>query len=289
MILVTGASGFVGRNLVKELVKRKKVRCLVRQTSNTRQLKGTELFYGDILDKESLFKATKGISIVIHLVAVIGSADYKLNYETHVTGAKNLIEACKKNHVKRMVVISTTSTLAKIRNDYGTTKAMADQLFANSGLAITTLKPDFIYGKDGNGFMKLVDAIKKRPFMPSIGSGKYRKQPVHIDDVVAAIISSMDKKFIGKTYIVASEYPIEFDTMIKMIMKQLGVKKPIVHVPVKLLLAASYIMKVKKNPLLTKTVVLGLSQDCVYNVQPLIKELKIVPRSFEDGLKEVLN
>ena len=289
MILVTGASGFVGRNLVKKLVKKEKIRCLVRHTSNTRQLKGTELFYGNMLDKESLFKATKDVSVVIHLVAVIGSADYKLNFETHVTGAKNLIEACKKNRVKRVIVISTTSTLAKIRNNYGTTKAMADQLFAKSGLAITTIKPDFIYGKDGNGFIKLVDTIKKRPFMPSLGSGKYRKQPVHIDDVVAAIINAMNKKFIGKTYIVASEKPIEIDTMIKMIMKRLGIKKPIIHIPIKFLLAASYVMKMKKNPLLTKTVVLGLSQDCVYDVQPLIKELKVIPRSFEDGLKEVLN
>lgn len=277
-ILVTGASGFVGRHLVKELLRRrKKVRCFMRSSG------------GDITDKESLIKAVKGVRAVVHLVAVIGSADYKLNYKTHVEGAKNLIDACKASNVKRLIVVSTVATLAKRRSAYGITKAMADELFMKSGLGVTILKPDFIYGVDGRGFMALVNVIKGRRFVPIIGDGRNRRQPVHVDDVVAAIISSLkNKKSTGKTYIVASEKPLEFNTMVDMIMAHLGIEKRKIHLPMTAAMLLAAAMKISRRTVLTKTVVLGISQDCSYDVSPMIRELGVRPRSFGRGLKEVL-
>ena len=74
--LVTGASGFIGKHLVRTLVEQgREVRCLVRKTSNTQYLKdlGVEFFYGDLLKKDSLEDIAKGINIVYHLAGEIYS------------------------------------------------------------------------------------------------------------------------------------------------------------------------------------------------------------------------
>ncbi|MBS3051668.1 MAG: NAD(P)H-binding protein, partial [Candidatus Aenigmarchaeota archaeon] len=113
MILITGASGFVGRNLVRRLNPRSNVRCLVRKSSDTAGLEGCELVEGDITDPVSLLEATKGVEAVIHLVAALGASTYRENYDVHVTGAKNLVDACKANGVRRIVVASTVATLAE--------------------------------------------------------------------------------------------------------------------------------------------------------------------------------
>lgn len=288
MILITGASGFVGRHLIKQLTPKSNVRCLVRSTSDTSGLEGCELAKGDITNIDSLVNATKGVDAVIHMVAALGASDYNENYNVHVTGAKNLIDACKINNVKRIVVISSVATLAKRKSDYGVTKAMADELFLKSGLDVTILKPDFIYGPDGKGFLTLVDVIKNGKFIPVVGDGKYRRQPIHVDDVAAAIFKSLDDKAIGKTYIIASKGPIEFDTMVDMIAEKLGVKKRKVHFPLWFLLFAAKLMKISKNPRLTQTVVLGIAQDRAADITPMVNELGVKPRSFKEGLKETM-
>lgn len=289
MILITGASGFVGRNLVKQLAPRSNIRCLVRKTSDVSALSGCELTEGDINDYNSLVSATKGVDAVVHLVAALGASSYRENFDVHVRGAKNLVNACKANGVKRLVVASTVATLADRKSDYGVTKAMADEIFMESGLDVTILKPDFIYGKDGKGFLTLVDVIRKHRFIPIPGNGRYRRQPVHVDDVCKALYSALvSRDAIGKTYIVASEEPIEFNIMVDKIMEHVGVKKPKVHLPISLLLLLSKLAKLKKGSRLNQTVVLGIAQDRAEDVTPLIKELGVKPVSFEEGLEKSL-
>ena len=289
MILITGASGFVGRNLVKHIEPRSSLRCLVRKISNTAGLEGCQLAYGDITDYDSLVTATKGVDAVVHLVAALSASNYEQNYEVHVAGAEKLIEACKTNGVKRVVVASTVATLADRKSNYGTTKRMADELFLRSGLDVTILRPDFIYGRDGDGFNKLVNIIKNSRFVPIPGDGRYRRQPVHVDDVCRTFYSALtNPAAIGKTYIVASEKPIAFDSMVDMIMEKLALRKRKIHIPISLLLSLAKIMKLAKNPRLTQTVVLGIAQDRAEDVTPMISELGVRPVSFKEGLEKSL-
>ena len=288
MILITGGSRFVGCHLIARLEPKNSIRCLVRKTSSAAGLEGCQMAYGDINNMDSLIKATKGIDAVVHLVAALGASNYGENYKVHVEGAKNLIEACKVNKVNRIVVASSVATLAERKSDYGTTKAMADELFLASGLDVTILKPDFIYGKDGKGFMTLVNVISRKRIIPIVGDGRYRRQPVHVDDVAAAIFKSLSSKAIGKTYIIASKEPIEFNVMVDMIANKLEIKKRKVHFPIWFLLFAAKLAKIKKNPMLTQTVILGIAQDRCADISPMINELGVKPRSFREGLDEVL-
>ncbi|MDD5087034.1 MAG: NAD-dependent epimerase/dehydratase family protein, partial [Candidatus Nanoarchaeia archaeon] len=115
-VLVTGATGFIGSNLVDELVKKKKkVRILTRKTNKTEKFEslGIEVFNGCLEDYDSLLNATKNIDAVYHLAAMLGSPEipYKKIYDVNVKGTENLVRACEKNNVKRFVLISSVAAM----------------------------------------------------------------------------------------------------------------------------------------------------------------------------------
>ena len=165
---------------------------------------------------------------------------------------------------------------------------MAEEFFLQSGLDVTILKPDFIYGRGGKGFMTLVNVIRNSRMVPIPGDGTYRRQPIHVDDAALAFFRALKDEAIGKTYIIAGREPIGFNQMVGMIMDKLAVKKRTVHIPIWIMLLAAKMMKAAKNPRLTQTVVLGIAQDRAADISPMINELGINPVSFGEGLKKSL-
>jgi dihydroflavonol-4-reductase len=116
-ILVTGATGFLGSHVARELVSRgESVRVLVRASSNLRALEGipTERIRGDLRDRASLDRALEGVQRVFHV-----AADYRLwardpreIYESNVTGTQNLLDSSRRAGVDRFIYTSTVATIA---------------------------------------------------------------------------------------------------------------------------------------------------------------------------------
>ncbi len=288
-VFVTGASGFVGRYLIPELIKLNyEVTIFVRENSFLDNVKDLpiQIRKGDILNKQELEAALPKEAVVVHLAALLRNATYGEYYDIHVEGTKNLIAACKEKGIKRIIAISTTSTLAQKRTPYGETKKIADLLFQASKLDITILKPDFIYGKGGPGFTNIVNIVKKFPIIPVIGDGKYRKQPIHVTDVVKAILSALEyHTTIGKSYVVAGNESIPFEDIIKAIKEELQIKKTIFHLPKLPFYSLAYVLRNRKNAPFTKTSLEGLFQDCHFDITSLKEELHVIPMKFNDGLK----
>ena len=114
MNLVTGATGLLGSHIVEKLKEQgQPVRALVRKGSDTRVLEnwGVELAYGDVTDLESVIAACKGVTTVYHSAAAVGDWGSWENYFVPVTigGSKNMIEAARKNNIKRFLHISSIS------------------------------------------------------------------------------------------------------------------------------------------------------------------------------------
>lgn len=289
-ILVTGATGFIGKNLVKELVKKKyNLICLVRKTSKTDLLDRLKVkkVFGELEDKESLIKATKNIDMVIHLAAAVGVVDQKVNYETNVEGTKNLVEACRKNGVKKIIFLSTISAILKKKRAYGSTKLEAEKVIINSGLKYVILRPTLVHGKGSKQIEKIKELIKKYPIIPIIGSGKCVMQPVSISDVTKSIIKSLDVKEKDKIYNIGGATKISFSEIIDKIAEEMDIKKPKIHIPTWIcLICAFFLEKTMKNPPLTINHIYALNQDSTTDITPIIKELGIKPKCFEDILNE---
>jgi len=115
-VLVTGATGFVGANVTRRLVADGcRVRVLARPTSSLQALEGcpTQLVRGDILEPDSLRPAVEGCGLVFHV-----AADYRLwardpaeIYRNNVEGTRNVLEACARSGVERLVYTSSVGTL----------------------------------------------------------------------------------------------------------------------------------------------------------------------------------
>jgi nucleoside-diphosphate-sugar epimerase len=126
-ILVTGATGFLGKHLV-ELLKPKKrsprLRVFCRGLSPWEQDPAVEMVHGDIVNRQQVEQAAEGVSEIYHLAGVVSrdAKDQDLLYETHIEGTRNVCEAALKHKVKKVVAVSSSGTIA-----VGTTPEVHDE------------------------------------------------------------------------------------------------------------------------------------------------------------------
>ena len=230
-ILITGSTGNVGKALVKHFISKYNkynILCLARK-------KRTEKHYihGNLNDYNSLLKATKKVDIVIHLAAATKGSIKELE-NVNVKGTANLIRACEKNNVKKIVFISSLD--AMFDTPYGVSKKKAEDIVKSSKLDYIILRPSLIYGKHlENGLAPLITIIKKSYFIPIIGSGKNKYQPIYIYDLVAVIEKIIkSSRFPKNTYFVAGPDVVSFEKLIDLISQILRKKAVKIHIPVPL-------------------------------------------------------
>lgn len=277
-ILITGASGFIGKNLIPYL---KKNGYSITTFSKS---KG-----GDILDASNLQRALANCFAVIHL-AVIKNGVHA--YKVNVGGARNLIACCKNAGVKRIINISSQSTKIRMKGSYGDSKSQADKLFAASGLDVTTLLVSVICSLDDAClFGQITKYIQKLPIIPTMGSGEWRSNPISLADLCEIITKCLDSpKTIGKTYDVGGLISVSFNELIQKIQKYTDTSKPIIHIPFQIsILIARLAELVFPAPPLTLNNVLGSNQNTYCDPSKLYSDIKFVPKSLDDNLQYMFN
>ncbi len=290
MLFVTGATGFVGQNLMEKLVNEKiKTRCLVRDKSKISESNKVEIIQGDISDKAILYKATQNVETVIHLAAVIKSSSADEFIKVNVEGTRNLIEACIKSRVRRIIYVSSLDATLSRTNIYGKTKAMGEDVIRNSGLDYIILRPALIYGKGSKDIGMLSKFIKKYPFIPVVGSGEGRLQPVYIDDICNIIIKLIKSDIRNKTYSIAGEQKITLNGLIDKIAENFSKKVINIRIPLWLLwLPLKLYGIVITNSHINYESLSLLEQDKICDIDEIKKDFNFKPVSLDDGLKLVL-
>ena len=214
-VLVTGASGFVGSHIVVALQENGvPVRGLVRSSSETSLLRscGVPLVQGDLLDLDSLRKATRGVETVYHAAAVLpgsrhpllpkAKCDSAMMKRVNVQGTQNILIACVENRVRRVVLLSSVSVYlpgpGPITEEagtggscaYGQSKADAEaavRAYAmQHDLEWVILRPCTIYGERGNGFTRLLLRILGLPVVIVSDNDWPSLELVHVADVATA-------------------------------------------------------------------------------------------------------
>lgn len=293
MIVVTGASGFIGSNLVKKLAKRgQQVTCFVRKTSDTSYLNSlpVKIVEGDIQDVSSLKKILEKGDTLVHLAAVTSetSPDYSTSRKINVEGTRRLLDLSKEKGVKRFITLSSESTKRKIKGAYAQTKAEADQLIRDSGVPYTILRPSIVYGAGSGGlFQKTLSYIETLPIIPIVGSGKQEIIPIHVDDVTDAIIATLDKEnTLNKEYDLTGATTLTFNQFFTEIMNECGIKKRKLNIPFFAIYAAAKMMAlVMKNPPVTTDNLLGLKQEVSMSYKQAKNDFNFKPLTFKQGLK----
>lgn len=320
-ILVTGATGFVGKHLVPKLLENGfDVTCLVRSKEKAYELKkdfNVEIIIGDITKVETLKGLSDGIDYVVHLAAmghVSSVTEESFNHFVSINeeGTENLVsEFAGSTQLKKFIHFSSTAAMGYIKTPIQNEKSITNPVtpyqksknrselivnkaYEQNNFPSMIIRPCMIYGPGGYGeFYKFCKLMKKGIF-PKVGLGLNLTPLVFVEDVVMAVIQAIRNGQIGNTYIIASEKSIPMDELHDLIMKSMGKKAPYIYIPVIFALIGAKLIEVLfpmlgKEPPVSYQNIKSTITDRTFDISKAVNDLGYQQRfSFEKGIEETI-
>jgi dihydroflavonol-4-reductase len=262
--LVTGATGFIGGNLVRELLKQGyQVRALVRKGSSQRNIGSldVDVVLGDLRDRDSLEKALEGCDVLFHVAAAytFWCPDPKVVYETNVKGTENILAAARDKRIKKVIYTSTESTIGIADGCLGTeameasldclpghykkSKYLAEKLalkMCQQGLPLVVVNPTMPVGswdiKPTPTGQVIVDFLNcKMPACVNTGLNV-----VDVNDVARGHILALEKGRLGERYILGNRN-LTLREILAILERITGIKAPRFDIPIWLALGAAHV------------------------------------------------
>ena len=222
-VVVTGANGFVGKNIRKFLYKNK-VRVLGISRKNFIKYSTETKAQSKNLLEQRLQKKLKNYDALVHLIGIGIESSGSTFEEINVNLTKNTIKLCKKSGIKKIIYISGLGVSKNNTSNYFTSKYKAEQEIINSGLDYTIFRASYIIGKTDHLTKSLSKQMKKGVIIIP-GSGKYQLQPIFVEDVAKIILKSiLEKKFSKKILDLVGPRKISFEDFVKLFSKNTKVK-----------------------------------------------------------------
>lgn len=255
MILVTGASGFVGGHVVRALAGAgESVRALVRDAHGASRLDGVdcELVRGDVTDVASLRAAVEGCTTVVHLVAILTGkpADFE---RVMTKGTASLLEVARRGGVTRFVQMSALGTSEETKNavPYYRAKWAMEEAVRASGLGHAILRPSFVFAGDGGALAQFSRIARLAPVTPVIGSGKQRLQPIWADDLARAVTLAVrgDADILVE---LGGPDIVDWNEFWARLKNALGTRRPALHLPLWLMRPQAAVLERLPRPPVTR-------------------------------------
>ncbi len=292
--MVTGSSGFLGRNVVKALRTRgESVRCLVRSPSRARVVTdyGVELAYGDVLDPASLKDAMRGVDAVAHLVAIIRERGRNTFDRVNRQGTETVVQAARDEGVRHIVHVSAIGVQENQAYPYLYSKWLGEQEVIRGGVAYTIIRPSILFGPGDEFINTLAGVVKSFPVAPVAGDGRVRFQPISVEDVggIVSLVAG-NHRFGGKIIEVGGPDHLTYNEILDIIARTLGVRRVKVHLPAPLMRLLTRVMEaVIPNPPATTSQLEMLSLDNVTDLGSVERNFRMRPRPLEGNIGYIRN
>lgn len=290
-VFLTGATGFVGQEVLKQLVAEKiSVRCLVRPGSESSlpELPGVEIHRGDATIPDSFAGSLKGCQAIINLIGIIREFPGRgITFQKmHVEATSNLVAAAQEQGVKRFIQMSANGTRPDGVTPYHQTKWQAEETIRNSALDWTIFRPSLIYGPHDLFVNMLAGMMRKLPMMPVMGNGKYQLQPVSVEDVARGFVLSLSKTdSIGQVYHCGGPKRLSYNQVLDSIGKALGKASVFkIHQPLLLMRPIISMMEGFSFFPITKGQLQMLLEENCCDPEPWQQMFGIEQVAFEDGI-----
>ena len=317
-VLVTGATGFIGGNLARELWRRgDEVRALVRPNSNKLAIEGTGIIRveGDILDRASVKRAVEGCEAVFHVAAAytFWSKDPAEVFRTNVEGTVNVLEAAQEARVSRTVYTSTVGTIGIPKDDLGTEDTAIDPKSIHGhykGSKFQAERKAMAIAADG---MQLVVVNPTAPVGPwdvkPTPTGKIvldflrRKIPaylktgmnlVDVADVVEGHILALEKGKSSERYILGNRN-VSLKEIFEILSNLTGLPAPRIRAPYWLVVGAGYAdqfvegVLFRREPTIPVEGVLASKTPAYVSCEKAVRDLGQPQRPIEDALKQAID
>jgi NADH dehydrogenase len=300
-VLVTGATGFVGREIVRQLrVAGHTIRILIRNPHSPRIRElvsswGAEVHPGNVLEAASLEGALSGFEAVIHLVGIISEVGECTFENVHTRGTQNMVAAARQARIRRFIHMSALGTRPDAVSRYHQSKWAAEELVRHSGLGFTIFRPSLIYGPEDQFINLFANVIRWSPVVPLLGSSRARFQPVPVEAVAVAFTRSLGEPVsIGQTYDLCGPETLTLSDIVDRIQEVLGKRRLKLRVPLSLARCQAACMEfvfprlLRKAPPFNRDQLLMLQEDNVGNPQPANELFGLRPAPLQEGIARYL-
>jgi len=319
--LVTGGGGFLGQAIVRKLLEHgASVRSFSRHEHDGLHAQGVEQFKGDVVDPAEVASAVQGCDPVFHVAAKPGIwGDYEDYHRTNVIGTQNVIAACRRHGVRRLIYTSSPSVVfdgrdmegvdesapypARFEAHYPRTKALAEQLVrAANGpqLATVSLRPHLIWGPGDNHLLPRLVARARAGQLGRIGSRPNLIDTIYVDNAADAHLLAADRlapgsPIAGKVYFISQGEPVPLWEMVNRLLHAAGAPPVTRAIPTWLALALAWGFETvhrltanPREPRLTRFVVHELSTAHWFDISAARRDRGYSPGvSIAEGLERL--
>lgn len=287
MIVITGASGFIGSHFLAAIRSRGvPFVCLCRKSARADVLvaQGCSPRQVDFGSPKDLNDALKGCQTLVHILGVINAeADDLLRINVEYT--RRLIEAAKVNGVKKILFVSSVAAIRR-HGPYGESKYQAEEIVRSSGIPFFIIRPAFIYGpRDGNNLGMMIRTIIDWPVIPLLGGGNFKLQPVYVKDVTALMLKMIDLPATNRAYTVAGPEQVSLKEILAALSMHLKRKRWFIPIPLKPIqfLLRGYLRLFPKTRLPAKQI-LELDKHEAFDIDETRKAFGFNPVPFKEGI-----
>ncbi|MEQ8404776.1 MAG: complex I NDUFA9 subunit family protein [Oceanicaulis sp.] len=239
MITVFGASGFIGRYVVRRLAKAGyRVRAATRRPHLANELRPMgvvgqiQLIQANVKDRASVERAVDGAHGVINLVGILAEAGKQSFDALQHKGAGLIAECAKAAGIETMVHISAIGADNGSNSKYAKTKALGEEAVLKAMPGAVILRPSIVFGPEDEFFNKFADMARFAPALPLIGGGKTKFQPVYCDDVAECALKALEMpQAQGKIYELGGPGVYSFKQILQFIMETTGRKRVLMPIP----------------------------------------------------------
>jgi len=270
-ILVTGATGFTGKALVRRLLDdgHKVVGLDYKEGLKTEELRkwGAEIVIGSVTDKDVVRRCMQGVEVVQHLAAAFREMNVPESYyhDVNVGGTRTMLDVAREVGVRKFVYCSTCGVHGNVDRPpggedapiqpadyYQQTKYEAEPYvleYVKQGHKATIIRPAAIYGPGDPERFYLIFKRAAKGWFPMIGSGKTFYHPLYIDNLVDALVLAMDEnKGNGQAYLIADEEYVSIQDLVQRTGRAMGVDVKIRKVPMLPVIALGHVVEKACKP-----------------------------------------
>jgi len=322
-VLVTGATGFLGKALARALLKKRyDVVCFSRRDIPELSELGASVVKGDIADGKAFASALSGCEALFHAASKTGIwGSYDEYYRSNVTGTENALSACIINNVRTLVYTSSPSVVFgethqegvnesapypdRYLASYPRTKAMAEKLILKANgveLSTVSLRPHLIWGPDDPHFFPRLISRAKTGRLRIVGNGKNLIDSTYIDNVVDAHILALERLspgsvIAGKSYFITNGEPLQAEDLINRFLKAGGIAPVTGRINAGAAYIAGALMELlhlvfrkSEEPMMTRFLATELSCSHWYDISAAGRELGYYPDvTIDEGMERLSN
>lgn len=239
LVTVFGGSGFIGLQVVRALAKKGvRVRVAGRRPGRAYRMRmlgdvgQIEVVQANLRDEASIARALDGAEAVVNLVSTLFNVGNQTFQSLNVDGAKTIAQIAAQNGITRFIQVSAIGADASSASEYARTKAQGEAAVREVIPSATIIRPSVVFGQDDDFFNRFASLATRAPFLPLVGGGETKYQPVFVGDVGAAIAKAVTgPASAGQTYELGGPSVYSFRELMALVVKETQRNRPLVALP----------------------------------------------------------